>query len=300
MERQTFLRALRHWVAAHSDPHAPRQPFSQETVLVPGSQIQASPRRAGSRSIEQPVNPQPEQPGPAAAARTRSSKPRPASRSKAQPVEDKIDWGDQEQLDLSRLVGVEDAFEHTPLLAGESIAYCQYDRVAYHLSTWEFLKTVNNGRCCSCGKLGTITILSLPGVPVPAPAPPALPGKLPKPAPTWQGLPVIGRKDVGQYVGRAVVVQDYVHEVYETRSTGAFFIRFDRRQPSDPPFKGFKVVIRPGYVRAWRDQGLAPKAYQGKTIRVRGIIHDDPDWDIEILVNSPLLIEVVGESQEGA
>ena len=51
-----------------------------------------------------------------------------------------IDWGSSAAASptsfLEGLIGLEDAFEHTPLIPGEKIAFCKRDQVAYHIATW--------------------------------------------------------------------------------------------------------------------------------------------------------------------
>jgi hypothetical protein len=198
------------------------------------------------------------------------------------------------QLDLSSLIGAEDAFEHTKLEAGEKVAYCTYDKVAYHLSTWKFLQEKNRGRCCSCGRSGTIQIVELPGAPV-VEAPPRAPVET-----RWlrETKEVIGLKEIYDHVDRAVVVEGYVHEVYQSR-IGTYFVRFERRKWRDRPFDGFKVVIFDRYSTEWLAVGLRPEMYEGHKVRVRGVIQDHEKWGIEILVNSPRVIQIIDRSHGG-
>lgn len=91
----------------------------------------------------------------------------------------------------------------------------------------------------------------------------------------------------------AVVVQDYVHEVYRSQNTGTYFVRFEPRKRYDPPFAGFKLVIFPNYQSAWSKAGISIFDYEGHFIRVRGVIQVHEIWGIEILVNSPNLIQIV-------
>ena len=210
----------------------------------------------------------------------------------------RIDWGGSTGNDPQNpgnLIGVEDAFEHTLILAGEQIAFCTHDKVAYHLSTWEFLRVQNQGRCCICGQLDVIKLIRLPGTMVPAP-------QILVPRPTVPILPgehVIGLQDVPQFVGLAVMVQDFVHEVYRSRSAGTYFVRFEPRGRTDPPFAGFKLVIRPRYQKEWESQGIRVEDYAGHYLRVRGVVQVHETWGIEILVNSPRVIEVVEGPKSG-
>jgi len=211
------------------------------------------------------------------------------SRNSKKNIESAIDWETnlQSLKDYSFLIGAEDAFEHTQLMQGEKVAFCTFDKVAYHLFTWKFLQDQNGKRCCICGKTGTIQIVQLPEIQEIHISPHSA---------SDQNLcleKVIKLTDVHQHIGLAVDVQDLVQEVYETRNTGAFYIRFEKRRPTDPPFQGFKVVIRPGYVKEWKKGDLSPFNYEGQLVRVRGVIQNDPEWGIEILINSPRVIQVV-------
>lgn len=203
-----------------------------------------------------------------------------------------IEWDHslENQDDFSFIIGLEDAFEHSVIISGEKIAYCTADKVAYHLSTWRFLEEQNSSRCCVCGKKGTIKFIQLPSI---ENAPPT---SRFKPKEDRLGEKTISLSDVYGYVGRAATVEAIVQEVYETRSTGAFYIRFEKREPFEPPFKGFKVVIRPRYVKEWSNEDISPNMYSGRTVRVRGIIHNDPDFGIEILINSPRVIQIVPDA----
>jgi hypothetical protein len=205
----------------------------------------------------------------------------------------RIEWGggggSRGLPDAASLVGVEDAFEHTPLLAGEQVAFCTYDRVAYHWSTWQFLKAQNGGACCVCGRPGHIRLLTLPGAATSgAPA-----GPLHTPAWAAPGQKIITRTEVEAHMNQAVVVEDYVYDTYQTKATGTWFVRFDPRNPGQPPFAGFKVVIFPDYEVEWEMAGLTPRVYRGHTVRVRGVVREHATWGLEILVNSPRVMQIV-------
>jgi len=201
-----------------------------------------------------------------------------------------IEWSGARKggLDLSSLIGAEDAFEHTELKAGETVAYCTYDKVAYHLSTWKFLQEKNRGRCCSCGRSGTIQVVQLPGVPT-VEVRPRVPVET-----RWlrETKEVIGLEEIYDHIGRAVVVEGSVHEVYRSQK-GTYFVRFEKRKSGDRPFDGFKVVIFDRYASEWISLGMHPKHYAGHKVRVRGVIQDHETWGIEILVNSPRVIQII-------
>jgi hypothetical protein len=219
----------------------------------------------------------------------------PAERKSAPPVGDsqRIEWDGPAAgglPDLANLVGVEDALEHTPLLPGEKVAYCNRDRVAYHMATWQFLREQNSGRCCICGNANVFTFLTLPGV---------LPQVIPQPqvgmAP---GAKIISLPDVHEYVNLAVTMQDYVHGVHRSKN-GTYFIRFEQRNSSEPVFAGFKAVIFKNYVPRWESARIDILSYQRKQVRVRGVIREHETWGIEILVFSPHMIQVVEGEEKG-
>jgi hypothetical protein len=205
----------------------------------------------------------------------------------------RIEWGNADQRTgdpATNLVGVEDAFDHTPLQPGEKVAFCTRDKVAYHLATWDFLRTQNQGKCCICGLSNVINLITLPGVAASSP-------NIKLPAQTrvsvMPGEQVISLAQVPNFIGRMVIIQDFVHEVYQTKSTGTFFVRFEPRNHYDPPFEGFKLVIFPDYQPNWNEVGISIWSYEKKYIRARGIVQAHGTWGIEILVNSPRVIEVV-------
>lgn len=206
-------------------------------------------------------------------------------------TEPRIDWGDRavgSVPNLEALIGIEDAFEHTPLLPGEQIAFCKRDKVAYHIATWEFLRQQNQGRCCICGQSNVITLYTLPGRLVEKPVVPQSVTPIPILRP---GEKVISLNEIREHVNYAVTVQGYVHEVYQSQK-GTYFVRFEPRRRDDPPFAGFKVVIFSDYQSAWLKAGISIRGYQGHNIYVRGVIQVHEKWGIEILVNSPRVIQI--------
>lgn len=223
--------------------------------------------------------------------KTPPAKP-PAGGKDRQPGTEKIDWGMSDaggQPDLKGLIGVEDAFDHTPLQAGEKIAFCTLDKVAYHLQTWDFLRAQNHGRCCICGQSSGIRIYTLPGTY----AGRALTFSVAQPSiQVYPGEKIISLDEVRDHLNRAVIVEDLVHKVHRSQK-GTYFIRFETLKRGDPVYSGFKAVIFEGYTSRWEEAGIPITSYQNKLIRVRGVVQEHEIWGIEILVNSPQLIEIV-------
>lgn len=209
-----------------------------------------------------------------------------------------IEWEGRVQgglLDPGTLIGVEDAFEHTPLLPGERVAFCERDQVAYHLETWNFLRVQNRGRCCICGQSSTIRLITLPGS---LPASAGSPAPQARIEPAFNGEKIISLQEVHQHLNLAVTVQEYVREVYQSKSTGTYFVRFEPRSRHEPPFSGFKVVIFNNYLKRWAAAGMSVDDYEGRCIRVRGLVQQHLRYGIEIVVTSPGMIEILpGQTQ---
>jgi len=98
---------------------------------------------------------------------------------------------------------------------------------------------------------------------------------------------------VNEHVHHVVIVQGLVSEVYSSQNTGTCFIRFEPRRRGDAPYAGFKVVIFPDYQPAWKEARIPIASYCGHEIYVRGVIQMHAKWGIEILVNSPRVIQII-------
>jgi len=244
VKRKGLLAALRE--ALGLEPTPPQAPLHSEVrAAPPPPQAQPAAKPAAARPAP-PVAREPSAPAvrPPQSQRIMWEQPRPtqsaAAPKPARPQSGgsgRIDWGggtDGAVSAVANLVGVEDAFEHTPLQPGETVAYCTRDKVAYHLSTWQFLRAQNQARCCVCGMADAIVTQTLPGTPPTVPAP-ATPFVRPT-VPVMPGEKVIGLGDVPSFVGRAVLVEAFVYEVYQTAATGTYFVRFQPRQYGDAPF----------------------------------------------------------------
>lgn len=287
MSESPFRRLIR-WLVGGEDP-----PPTTKVRTTP-----VNPTSAAHKVAERPA-PQPPQPATPNRIVWNESPPPPATRPVVTPTPQPaapvktggIEWssgGAGAAFNPASLIGVEDAFDHTPLLEGEQVGFCSFDKVAYHLSTWQFLKDQNRGACCICGRTNTIQLLRLPGTLVSQPVEAAPP----KSRAGYYGN-VIRLEEINEYIDRAVTVQAYVYDVYQTINTGTVFIKFEPRQRGVPVYEGFKLVVFPKYHAAWARQGLDISAYKNRYILVRGIVQEHPKWGLEIIVNGPEVIQVV-------
>ncbi len=81
-----------------------------------------------------------------------------------------------------------------------------------------------------------------------------------------------------------------MQRVHRTQA-GNYFVKFEN---TPRPFDGFKLVIYAEYAKQWFNlAGGSPYLYENKTIRVHGLIKNHQDWGLEIIVNSPDVIQIV-------
>ena len=196
-----------------------------------------------------------------------------------------VSWG---SFRLENLLGANDPYTLTPLQAGEHAVYCTNCRLGFHLSTVEFLRRENGGMCSSCNAVGRWQPVILPGgegLPPVVDLPVVMPGS---------DEHVVRLDKIWDHVGQFVTFEGYVHQVHQSRSSGTWFVKFEQTRS---PIEGFRLVIYNGYTRHWNDAGLNIHDYAGQTIRVRGLIRDDPNWGIQMLIDQPGVIAIVDKPE---
>jgi hypothetical protein len=117
--------------------------------------------------------------------------------------------------------------------------------------------------------------------------------------PGWYapGEKVINLSEVYNHIGHAVIVQDFVYGVHRSQK-GTYFVQFERLVYGAAPFAGFKVVIFNNYAEEWISLGQNPTMYKNRLVRVRGVVQVHSTYGIEILVNSPRVIQVVDQAAQ--
>jgi len=180
---------------------------------------------------------------------------------------------------------------------GEVAWRCTTCQMFYHDQTYHFLRDQNSSRCVGCGQ----SRLERTGV---GAAEASI--KLERPAtgfefesrygfrrgPRQQLVfepPVVRLSEVGQYAGHVVYFQGKVVEVQKSRATSTYCVKFQR----GPWPRVFKLVVFPNYVDNFTLCGQTITDYERKTIRVRGLIQDHPEWGLEIIVYSENAITVL-------
>lgn len=192
-----------------------------------------------------------------------------------------IAWG---APDPAVLVGASDPYTLTPLEAGERVTWCARCALGYHAETMAFLRQQNLGQCVGCGRSDKLAVVVLPGA-----APPGSVAPFAKPEPAVG--PVVGLAKIREHVGQVVDFEGYVHQVYRARSTGNWFVKFERTRS---PVEGFRLVIFNRYTANWDAAGVDPAGYADRVIRVHGLIQVHPTWGIQMLIDRPSLIAPVG------
>lgn len=189
------------------------------------------------------------------------------------------------------LVGANDPYALTALAAGERVTMCGRCCVGYHAETADFLRQANEGKCVSCQRSDRMSVVVLPGT-----AAAVVPAETAAVAPA-AGDRVVRLDKIWEHAGQIVTFEGYVHRVYQSRGTGTWFVKFER---TPRPAEGFRLVIFNGFTKRWTAQGLDIRDYEGQTIRVRGLIRVDPVWGIQMLIDRPDVIGVVGEEKPAA
>jgi len=199
------------------------------------------------------------------------------------------------KIDVS---GILDPVTGTGFGDGESAWRCTNCQMFYHDQTYYFLRDQNSSRCVGCGqsRLERSSVGKIEAVPI-RPEMPARGFEFDsrlgfRRGPRQQLVfepPVVRLHEVAQYVGHVIYFQGKVVEVQKSRSTETYCVKFQR----GPWPHVFKLVIFPNYVDNFRFGGQTIRDYEHKTIRVRGLIQDHPEWGLEIIVNSENAITVV-------
>lgn len=186
------------------------------------------------------------------------------------------------------LIGTSDPYSLVTLRAGERVVACTRCHVGYQLDTMRFLQQASMHQCLSCTQADKLMTIVLPQpavavVPVVKPTPTV-------PAPPLKSQPVVRLDAIRQHVGQIVDFQGHVHEVYRAVGSGTVFVKFEKTKS---PVEGFRLVIFNSYLDAWRQAGIDWEAYAGHEVMVHGVIRDDPQWGIQMLIDRPELIKVV-------
>jgi DNA/RNA endonuclease YhcR with UshA esterase domain len=94
--------------------------------------------------------------------------------------------------------------------------------------------------------------------------------------------------DVAKYVDKTVTVEGKVLKVGQSTKSNTYFLNFTQQK------NGFTVVIFAKTVSKFEAAKVDIKSLEGKTVQVTGKIQNPPQYGIEIILNDPSEIKVVG------
>lgn len=103
-------------------------------------------------------------------------------------------------------------------------------------------------------------------------------------------IPVILATDLAELrknAGETAKVQGRVHDVYHSQRSDTYFLNFG---PEKEDFTG--VVFRSAAKR-FRDRGIDPQEYEGKTVALTGEVVDHAKYGLEIIVEDPTQVEIL-------
>lgn len=99
---------------------------------------------------------------------------------------------------------------------------------------------------------------------------------------------VVAVSDVAKYVDKTVTVEGKVLRVGQSTRSNTYFLNFTQQR------NGFTVVIFSKTVSKFETAKLDIKSFEGKTVQVTGKIQNPPQYGLEIILNEPSEIKIVG------
>lgn len=94
--------------------------------------------------------------------------------------------------------------------------------------------------------------------------------------------------DVAKYVDKTVTVEGKVLKVGQSTKSNTYFLNFTQQRG------GFTVVIFTKTVSKFESAKVDIKSLEGKTIQVTGKVQNPPQYGLEIILNDPSEIKVIG------
>jgi hypothetical protein len=105
-------------------------------------------------------------------------------------------------------------------------------------------------------------------------------------------LEVVEARDVEKirtFAGRQARIRGRVFRVGKSSRSNTYFINFG------PSRASFTAVIFPSSVPQFEQNQLAPKSFEGKEIEVTGEIKDHPQYGLEMILEDPAQVKIVGD-----
>ena len=138
---------------------------------------------------------------------------------------------------------------------------CQRCKVFYHANSFEVIRSENQGRCVSCLSTEIVSVTA-------------------RQRGRNADVSVITLQNYRQFVGRVITFEGFVHDVLISRRGVDYAVMFEPK----PWVRGFKLVIFRGDVGTVGGSRFL-MSLKRKTVRVRGLLVDHPDFGYEIIVS---------------
>jgi hypothetical protein len=103
---------------------------------------------------------------------------------------------------------------------------------------------------------------------------------------------VVEARDVDKirtFAGRQARIRGRVFRVGKSSRSNTYFINFG------PSRASFTAVIFASSVPQFEQNQLAPKSFEGKEIEVTGEIKDHPQYGLEMILEDPAQVKIVGD-----
>ena len=184
--------------------------------------------------------------------------------------------GDGNAVTTGDLSGLVDAFTGEALNAALGLYQCGNRKcgVYYHRSSFEVIRSENNGQCVACLSASIRTISTT-----------AAQSK------SWQNVSfepdVITLDNYRGHVGRVITFEGIVRKVLKSRSGRDYAVMFEDKDWSD----GLKMVVFRGKITAVGG-GDFLRGLRGRTIRVRGLLQKHRIFGYQIAVSERRMIQV--------
>lgn len=186
-------------------------------------------------------------------------------------------WVDQEPSTRNALSNSTSNTDLVDALTGARLDFsarayqCQQCKVMYQVSSYEFLRERNHGKCVSCENLNIVPVTD---------------------GSQHQGINVqpnvVSLANYRNYVGRVITFRGVVVEISESRRGGDYFLFFEIGRTLSARFK---LVIFRNYVDRF---GGALYLYSllNQPVDVRGVLQKHDQFGFEILLNDPNMLSI--------
>lgn len=94
--------------------------------------------------------------------------------------------------------------------------------------------------------------------------------------------------ELRRHAGETATVRGKVYDVYFSSKSGTYFLHFGPERPC------FTAVIFRSAAKEFISQGIEPQDYEGKVLEIDGQIIDHPQYGLEMILEDPPQVRVIG------